>query len=106
MSFPSRVRESVLELSIDRAPLRSSDRAERTTRGRADVRPRQQRSRLKSALRPQTPAAPGVDPWKLGAEAVELLTDIRRAVPRTSRAADALDEGLELVRQLAYGPEV
>ena len=45
-------------------------------------------------------------PWKLGAEAVELLTDIRRAVPRTSRAADALDEGLELVRQLAYGPEV
>jgi len=93
MSFPSRVRESVLELSIDSAPLRSLDRAERTTRGRADVRP-------------QTPAAPGVDPWKLGAEAVELLTDIRRAVPRTSRAADALDEGLELVRQLAYGPEV
>jgi len=50
------------------------------------VRLRQQRHRLREAVRPETPAPPGTDPWVLGAEAVRLLTtcDARSRERRTA----------------------
>jgi hypothetical protein len=71
----------------------------------AVVRLRQARHRLIEAVRPQTPAPVGSDPWVLGAEVVRLLSHVRRALPPTSNGRVDLERALELVRQLAWGPD-
>ena len=79
---------------------------ERTTRPDVEVvRLRQQRHRLTEAVRPATPAPAGTDPWLLAQEAVRALGRVRSALPRTSTRIDDLERAIELVKQLAWGPD-
>jgi hypothetical protein len=78
----------------------------RTTRPDAEVvKLRQRQHRLRETVRPREPAPADVDPWALRAEAVRLLGHVRRALPPTSNGRVALERAVELVRQLAWGPE-
>jgi hypothetical protein len=80
--------------------------SDRTKRPDAEVvKLRQQRHRLREIVRPRRPAPAGADPWVLGAEAVRLLARTRRALSRTSNRVEDLDRAIELVRQLAWGPD-
>jgi hypothetical protein len=81
--------------------------SERTTRPDVEVvQLRQQRSRIRAAVRPREPApGPGTDPWALGAEPVKLLGRVRAGLPRTSSRVEDLEQAVELVRRLAWGPQ-
>jgi hypothetical protein len=101
--------ERVAELYAERdrfaIQIRLAAWSERTRQPDADVvRLRQQRHRLREAVRPREPAWT-TDPWVLGAEAVQLLAHVRRALPSTSTRFDDLERAVELVRRLAWGPD-
>jgi hypothetical protein len=101
-----RVRENYVERDHAAVSFRFVAWSERTTRADAEaVKLRQQRSRIRAAVRPREPAPVGTDPWALGAEAVQLLGRVRSAIPRTSTRAGDLERAVELVRQLAWGPQ-
>jgi hypothetical protein len=86
--------------------LRSISWSERTTQPEVEVvRLRQQRSRLRRIVQPDEPAPADVDPWQICAEAVRALGRVRSALPRTSSRIDDLERTVELVRQLAWGPQ-
>jgi hypothetical protein len=100
------VREAYSERDRSAVRVRLIAWSERTTRADAEVvRLRQVRHRLIVAVRPKTQAPVGVDPWELGAEAVRALGRVRSALPRTSSRIDDLEQAIELVRQLAWGPD-
>jgi len=70
------------------------------------VKLRQQRSRIRAAVRPREPTpGPGTDPWALGAEAVAALGRVRSSLPRTSARVEDLERAIEIVRRLAWGPD-
>ena len=60
---------------------------------------------MRAAVRPREPAAVGTDPWALGEEAVAALGRVRSSLPRTSSRVGDLERAVELVRQLAWGPD-
>ena len=60
--------------------------------------------RMRKRLKPRTPVRRGTDPWLIGDEAIRILTNLRQ---RARLAADwkaELDNAMECVRQLAWGP--
>ena len=69
------------------------------------VKLRQQRSRLRRIVQPHEPAPADVDPWLLAEQAVRALARVRSALPRSSTRVDDLERAVELVRQLAWGPD-
>jgi hypothetical protein len=79
----------------------------RTTRPDVDLaqRLRQQRSRLRRIVQPHEPAPVDVDPWVLADQAVRALGRVRSALPRTSARVEDLEQAIELVRRLAWGPD-
>jgi hypothetical protein len=78
----------------------------RTTRPDVEVvKRRQQRSRLRRIVQPYEPAPADVDPWLLAEQAVKALARVRSALPRTSSRVEDLERAVELVRQLAWGPD-
>ena len=86
--------------------LRSISWSERTTRPDSEfVNLRQRRHRLIAAVRPQTPAPAGTDPWLLAEQAVRALGRVRSSLPRTSSRVEDLEQAIELVRRLAWGPD-
>jgi hypothetical protein len=100
------VRELYAERDRSAVQVRWISWSERTTRaGAKAVRLRQQRSRIRAAVRPREPAPVGTDPWLLADKAVRALARVRSALPRTSTRVDDLERAIELVRQLAWGPD-
>jgi hypothetical protein len=80
--------------------------SERTTQPDVDlVRLRPQRHRLRETVRPREPAPADVDPWLLAEQAVRALGRVRSALPRTSNRVHDLEQAIELVRRLAWGPD-
>jgi hypothetical protein len=80
--------------------------SERTTQPDVEVvKLRQQRSRLRRIVQPHEPAPADVDPWLLAEQAVRALARVRSALPRTSSRVEDLEEAIELVRRLAWGPD-
>jgi hypothetical protein len=80
--------------------------SERTSQPDVDlVRLRQQRHRLRETVRPREPAPADVDPWVLADQAVRALGRVRSALPRTSARVEDLEQAIELVRRLAWGPD-
>jgi hypothetical protein len=78
----------------------------RTTRPDVEVvKLRQQRSRLRRIVQTYEPAPADVDPWLLAEQAVKALARVRSALPRTSSRVEDLERAVELVRQLAWGPD-
>jgi hypothetical protein len=78
----------------------------RTTRPDVEiVRLRQQRSHLRRIVQPHEPAPADVDPWVHAEQAVRALGRVRSALPRTSARVEDLEQAIELVRRLAWGPD-
>ena len=80
--------------------------SKRTTRPDVEVvKLRQQRSRLRRIVQPHEPAPADVDPWVLAEQAVRALGRVRSSLPRTSSRVEDLEQAIEIVRRLAWGPD-
>jgi hypothetical protein len=80
---------------------------ERTGEPQAAIRPdalRQIRRQLRLTVQPRTPPPATADPWVLGAEAIHLLTRVK-VTARSTKLRRRLDDAIELIRQLAWGPD-
>jgi hypothetical protein len=77
--------------------------SERTDQQRGWDAERQRLHRLRERIRPREPVGDEVDPWELGNQALLIATGLRSSIKNSGPLA-RLDELLELIRQLAYGP--
>ena len=66
---------------------------------------RQREHRLRERIQPKTPLAPNADPWIVADEALDCLEEIRPYLAQLRGPTDRLDQAMELIRQLAWGPE-
>jgi len=66
---------------------------------------RQREHRLRERIQPKTPLAPNADPWIVADEALDCLEEIRPFLTQLRGPTDRLDQAMELIRQLAWGPE-
>ncbi|HXF73111.1 MAG TPA: hypothetical protein VNO79_10935 [Actinomycetota bacterium] len=100
--------ERYLEKGREEARLRSEAWEQRAIEARRawDLE-RQRRHRLLVRVRPRRPAPPGTDPLELAAQALELLEELRGPAARAGANAHlGLEQAMELVRTLAWGPEL
>jgi ParB-like chromosome segregation protein Spo0J len=66
---------------------------------------RQREHRLRERIQPKHPLAPNADPWIVADEALGCLEEIRPFLVQLRGPTDRLDQAIELIKQLAYGPE-
>ena len=100
------MRENYAERDRSAVQLRLVAWSERTTRPDVGVvKLRQQRSRLRRIVQPHEPAPADADPWLLAEQAVRALGRVRSALPRTSSRVADLEQAVEIVRRLAWGPQ-
>jgi hypothetical protein len=66
---------------------------------------RQREHRLRERIQPKHPLAPNADPWIVADEALDCLEEIRPFLTQLRGPTDRLDQAIELIKQLAYGPE-
>jgi ParB-like chromosome segregation protein Spo0J len=66
---------------------------------------RQREHRLRERIQPKHPLAPNADPWIVADEALDCLEEIRPFLAQLRGPTDRLDQAIELIKQLAYGPE-
>jgi hypothetical protein len=66
---------------------------------------RQREHRLRERIQPKHPLAPNADPWIVADEALDCLEEIRPFLQGMKTPTDRLDQAMELIRQLAWGPE-
>ena len=65
---------------------------------------RQREHRLRERIQPKAPLAPNADPWIVADEALDCLEEIRPFLVQLRGPTDRLDQAIELIKQLAYGP--
>jgi len=68
------------------------------------VRERVRFHRLRERIRPQEPPSSDWDPWELANEAIILMGAVRKGLKNPALVAKQ-DQAMELLRQLAWGPE-
>jgi hypothetical protein len=66
---------------------------------------RQREHRLRERIQPKHPLAPNADPWIVADEALDCLEEIRPFLVQLRGPTDRLDQAIELIKQLAFGPE-
>jgi hypothetical protein len=66
---------------------------------------RQREHRLRERIQPKHPLAPNADPWIVADEALDCLEEIRPYLAQLRGPTDRLDQAIELIKQLAWGPE-
>jgi ParB-like chromosome segregation protein Spo0J len=66
---------------------------------------RQREHRLRERIQPKHPLAPNADPWIVADEALDCLEEIRPFLAQLRGPTDRLDQAIELIKQLAWGPE-
>jgi len=66
---------------------------------------RQREHRLRERIQPKHPLAPNADPWIVADEALDCLEEIRPYLKGMSTPTQRLEQAMELIRQLAFGPE-
>jgi ParB-like chromosome segregation protein Spo0J len=66
---------------------------------------RQREHRLRERIQPKHPLAPNADPWIVADEALDCLEEIRPFLQGMKTPTERLDQAMELIRQLAFGPE-
>jgi hypothetical protein len=77
--------------------------APRTDQQREFDSERQRLHRLRERIKPREPVDPDSDPWELGNQALLLANGLCPSIKNAGPLAK-LDELLELIRALAYGP--
>jgi hypothetical protein len=66
---------------------------------------RQREHRLRERIQPKHPLAPNADPWIVADEALDCLEEIRPYLQGMKTPTERLDQVIELVKALAWGPE-
>jgi hypothetical protein len=66
---------------------------------------RQRWHRLRERIKPKHPLAPNANVWIVADEALDCLEEIRPFLVQLRGPTDRLDQAIELIKQLAYGPE-
>jgi hypothetical protein len=66
---------------------------------------RQREHRLRERIQPKHPLAPNADPWIVADEALDCLEEIRPFLAQLRGPTDRLDQAMELIKRLAWGPE-
>ncbi len=67
---------------------------------------RQRAHRLEKRVRPKVVAASNADPWVIADQALDSLDRIRPLLAKFGAAREDLDQAVEALKQLAWGPEV
>ena len=65
---------------------------------------RQREHRLRERIQPKHPLAANADPWIVADEALDCLEEIRPYLAQLRGPTDRLDQAIELIKQLAFGP--
>jgi hypothetical protein len=76
--------------------------SERTAADAPLVKLRQQRHRLRETVRPREAAPADMDPWRIAADALSELKQIKVSTPQ---AREHLANVAEAIRRLAWGPD-
>jgi hypothetical protein len=66
---------------------------------------RQREHRLRERIQPKHPLAPNADPWIVADEALDCLEEIRPLLQGMKTPTERLDQAIQLIKQLAWGPE-
>jgi len=66
---------------------------------------RQREHRLRERIQPKHPLAPNADPWIVAEEILDCLEFIRPFLQGMKTPTERLDQAIEGVRRLAWGPE-
>jgi hypothetical protein len=66
---------------------------------------RQRWHRLRERIKPKHPMASNANVWIVADEALDCLEEIRPFLAQLRGPTDRLDQAIELIKQLAYGPE-
>lgn len=93
------------ECNDDHLRIRAAEAdAERSENRKAWWRDKQRKHRDHEKLQPAEPLSDDADPLLVGSRAIEMLFRVRRSISNATQVA-MLDEAIEIVKQLGWGPE-